>query len=96
MAEQKFSDYADKEYLAYTKEDAASFPDYLRPLFEFDWADGKGVKWGDTLGSASETLQLTWSVSNSDSTFTEWHYNWNPPINERLGVSLRSNHRKPS
>ena len=90
MAEQKFSDYADKEYLVYTKEDAASFPDYLRPLFEFDWADGKGVKWGDTLGSASETLQLTWSVSNSDSTFTEWHYNWNPPINERLGVDPTS------
>ena len=85
MAETKFSDYAGLDYLTYTREDASSFPEYLRPLYEFDWADGKGVKWGTSLGPDTETLQLTWSVANSESEFTEWHYGWNPPINERLG-----------
>lgn len=85
MAEIKFSDYAGLDYLTYTREDASSFPEYLHPLFEFDWADGKGVKWGTSLGPNTETLQITWSVANSESEFTEWHYGWNPPINERLG-----------
>ena len=83
MSEIKYSEYASAHYFVYNRDDANHFLESIRPLFEFDWADGKGVKWGTVLGPDTETLQLTWSVANSDSEFTEWHYSWN--VNERFG-----------
>ena len=83
MSQVYFSDYANYSYLHYERADVEDeIIPLIRPLLEFRWAQGKGVKWGDKFG---ESAQLSWSIGTSTSSYTDWHYSWDPPINERFG-----------
>ncbi len=83
MSQVYFSDYANYSYLHYERADVEDeIIPLIRPLLEFRWARGKGVKWGDKFG---ESAQLSWSIGTTTSIYTDWHYSWDPPINERFG-----------
>ena len=65
MSKVHFSDYANYNYLHYERADVEDeIIPLIRPLLEFRWARGKGVKWGDKFG---ESAQLSWSIGTTTS-----------------------------